>query len=291
MKIKLLFTSLFVLILATSQVSAQDDSEFNLDRVYKLAADGTVHMNTSDANIKITGSKRSDVHVDIQRTEVVRGIRSRRSSFDIEVEEKSGDLYITERTSRGVSIQIGSRRIDYEIEIEMPETGSLRIKGDDDDYVIRSVNGAISIETDDGDVELLDCNGDNFDIELEDGDLKMDGGRGTIYVKADDGDVDIRNGAFDRMELDAEDGSVSVETTLAKNGDYELVGDDASIDFTVLGGGGEFNVTKDDGRISASSDYDTIQKSERRSRLELPGGDAKVDIRIEDGRVRLSTSN
>ena len=289
MKTKLLFTSFLMLTLAVSQVSAQEDSEFNLDRVYKLSSDGTVHLNTSDAAIKITGSNRSDVHVVIDRTETMRGIRSGRSSFDVEIEERSGDLYVTERASRRGSFQIGSSRLDYEIDIEMPMTGSLRIKGDDDDYVIRSVNGAISMKIDDGDVELIECNGDDFDLELEDGDLKMDGGRGSIYINVDDGDVDVRNGAFERIELNAEDGKVAVETTLSDKGVYELTGDDASVDFVVLGGGGEFNVSKDDGRISSSSDYETLQESERRSKLQLKGGSADVEIRIQDGRVRLST--
>lgn len=289
MKTKLLFTSLLALFFALNEVKGQDDSEFNLDRVYQLSADGTVHLNTSDANIRITGSQRSDVHLVIDRTETTRGVRSRRSRFDVNVEERSGDLYVTERAQRGVTFQIGSYRVDYEIEIEMPMSGSLRIKGDDDDYVIRSVNGAISITADDGDIELIECNGVKFDLQLEDGDLKMDGGRGSLYVRSDDGDVDIRNGGFNRVEVNAEDGNVSVETTLANNGLYELTGDDADIDFIVLSGGGKFNVSKDDGRISASSEYDTIQKSERRSKLELKGGDADVDIRIEDGRVRLST--
>lgn len=288
MKAKILFTSAFLVTLFIGNITAQEKN-FNLDEVYNLATDGTIHLKSEDANVKITGSDRSDVHVVIDRTETTRGVRSSRSRFDIKVEERQGDLYITESARRGVTFQIGSWRVDYEIEIEMPQTGSLRIKGDDDDYVIRSVNGQISIETDDGDVELIECNGNKFDIELEDGDLKMDGGKGSIYVNVDDGDVDIRNGDFDSVEVTAEDGNVSIETRLSDTGVYELRGDDADIDFVVLGGGGEFNVSKDDGRISASSAFDTIQESERRSKLQLNGGKADIDIRIEDGRVRLST--
>lgn len=288
MKAKILFTSAFLVTLFIGNITAQEKN-FNLDEVYNLATDGTIHLKSEDANVKITGSDRSDVHVVIDRTETTRGVRSSRSRFDIKVEERQGDLYITESARRGVTFQIGSWRVDYEIEIEMPQTGSLRIKGDDDDYVIRSVNGQISIETDDGDVELIECNGNKFDIELEDGDLKMDGGKGSIYVNVDDGDVDIRNGDFDSVEVTAEDGNVSIETKLSDRGVYELRGDDADIDFVVLGGGGEFNVSKDDGRISASSAFDTIQESERRSKLQLNGGKADIDIRIEDGRVRLST--
>ncbi len=277
-----------MLTLFVSDLSAQDKN-FNLDEVYDIASNGTIHLKSNDANVKITGSDRADVHLVIDRTETTRGVRSNRSRFDIKVEEREGDLYITESASRGVTFQIGSFRVDYEIEIEMPNTGSLRIKGDDDDYVIRSVNGKISIETDDGDVELIECNGDDFDIQLEDGDLKMDGGKGSLYINVDDGDVDVRNGAFDRVEVISEDGDVSLETTLADDGIYELRGDDANIDFVVLGGGGAFVVAKDDGRISASASFETIQESERRSKLQLNGGKADVDIRIEDGRVRLST--
>lgn len=290
MKTKLLLTSAFLLTLMVGNVSAQD-SNFNLDEVYSLSSDGTIHLRSEDANVKITGSDRNDVHVVIDRNETNRGIRSNRSRFDINVEERQGDLYITEAASRGVTFQIGSSRVAYEIEIDMPITGSLRIKGDDDDYVIRSVNGEISIETDDGNVELIECNGDKFDLQLEDGDLRMDGGKGSLYIRVEDGDIDVRNGAFERVEVDSEDGSVSFETSLSDSGRYELSGDDANIDFVVLGGGGEFNIIKDDGRVSASSAFKTIQETESRSRLELNGGKAKVDIRIEDGRVRLSKSN
>ncbi len=289
MKTKLLFSSLFLLTLMVNPVSAQRDSNYHLDELYKLSSDGTVHLKTNDADIKITGSDRSDVHLVIDRMESVRGISSGSRKFDVEVEEKGGDLYITERERRGVRFQIGSQRVEYKIEIEMPANGSLRIKGDDDDYVIRSVNGDISMEVDDGDIELIECNGDDFDLQLEDGDLKMDGGNGSIYISSDDGDVDVRNGNFERVELTAEDGNISIETSLADKGVYELRGDDADIDFIVLKGGGLFNVSKDDGRITASSAFDTISKSERRSKLELNGGSADVDIRIEDGRVRLTT--
>lgn len=288
MKTKLLFTSAFLLTVLVGTVSAQDKT-FNLDEVYSLSSNGTIHLKSEDANVKITGSDRTDVHVVIDRKESTRGVRSNRSRFDINIDERQGDLYITESARRGVTFQIGSWSVDYEIEIEMPKTGSLRIKGDDDDYVIRSVNGEISLETDDGDVELIECNGDRFDLQLEDGDLRMDGGKGSLYVRVDDGDIDIRNGSFERVEVDSEDGSVSLETSLSDSGRYELSGDDANIDFVVLSGGGEFNVAKDDGRISASSAFDTIRETETRSRLELDGGKAKVDIRVEDGRVRLST--
>lgn len=293
MKNKQLVLSLVGLFLLSFAAHAQRESssDFHLDEVYNLSNTGTVHLSSSDAEVTIKGSERSDVRLKIDRVEDVRGFSSNRRKFDVDVEERSGDLFISEREGRGVRVMMGSYSVDYTIDIEMTANGSLRIKGDDDDYLIRSVNGAISVSIDDGDVELIECNGSDFDIQIEDGDLKMDGGKGTFYARSDDGNIDIRNAAFDNVEIKVEDGDVSIETTLSDTGIYEFSADDGGIDFVVLAGGGMFNVLKDDGRVSASSAFDTIRETESRSQLELSGGKAEVDIRVNDGRVRLSSEN
>ena len=264
------------------------DSDYHLDETYKMDATGTLHLSSSDADVRIIGSNRSDVHVKIDRTEEVRGISSRPRDFEVEVENRGGDLYVTERRGRGTRFTMGYSRLDYDILIELPQGASLRVKGDDDDYYVKNVNGAINMETDDGDIELLDCNGEDFEFNLEDGDLRMDGGRGKIYVRIDDGDVDIQDGKFDNMEMRLEDGSAIIETSIADGGVYDIRGDDARFDFVVLAGGGDFLVTKDDGSIRASSEFETISENDYRSELKLPGGSADVDIRTNDGRVRLS---
>lgn len=281
----LMLVGLFTTSLALAQ--DEDDRGFHLDEVYEMNATGTLHLSSSDADVRIIGSNRSDVHVKIDRIEERRGISSRRS-FDVEVENRGGDLYINERRGRGASVTIGYSRIDYTIFIELPEGASLRVRGDDDDYEVKNVNGSINMETDDGDIELIDCKGDDFEFNLEDGDLRMDGGKGKIYVRLDDGDADIQNGNFEELEMRVEDGSIIVETSISDKGTYEIRADDARIDFMVLSGGGEFIVTKDDGSVRASSEFETIRESDYRSELRLKGGDADVQIRTNDGRVRLS---
>lgn len=266
-----------------------DGRDFHLDETYNMDATGTLHLTSSDADVRIIGSNRSDVHVKIDRTVESRGISSRSRGFDVEVESRGGDLYITERRGRGSSFSMGYYRIDYEILIELPEGASLRVKGDDDDYLVKNVNGSIDMETDDGDIELEDCKGDDFEFNLEDGDLKVEGGRGKIYVRIDDGDVDIRDGKFEDVEMTVQDGSVIVETEISDSGMYEIRGDDARIDFVVLAGGGDFSITKDDGRVRATSEFETIRETDYRSELKLEGGKAEVQIRTNDGSVRLST--
>lgn len=286
MKLKSTLLMLMFSIISLS-VFAQDSGNFKLDEVYNMSSDGTLHLRSEDADVKITGSDRSDVHVYVERIEEVRGVSSNRGRFDVDVEERDGDLYIRERKP-GSRFTMGYYRLDYEITIEMPKTGSLRIQGEDDDYVIKSVNGAISIETEDGNVDLIECMGDDFEVELEDGDLRMDGGKGSLYINVEDGDADVRNGDFESVEVRSKDGDVVIETTLADSGSYDFSGDDATFELVVLGGGGDFDISKDDGRVSASSDFDLIHESDYRVEYKLPSGEADVRIRTNDGRVRLS---
>lgn len=279
----ILGTALLCLFSITAQ--AQEDGEYHLDNVYQLASNGTVHLRSEDADIRITGSDRSDVRVKVDRSEEIRGASSRRS-FEMEIEEKSGDLFIKER-SKSSGWSVGYYRLDYEITIEMPLNGSLRIDGEDDDYIIKSVNGSIQLQTEDGDVELIDCNGDDFEIEMEDGDFRMDGGTGSLYINMDDGDADIRRGKFKNVEVRIQDGNISLETDLVDDGKYDITGDDADMEFVVLSGGGEFNISKDDGRVSASRDFDLKRESDSRVEYSLPSGKADVRIKTNDGRVRL----
>ena len=279
-------------LLVGNAALAQDDKDdrgsFHLDEVYKMDAKGTLHLNSEDADVRIIGSNRSDVRVKIDREERVRGLSSRRRSYDMKIENRGGDLYLTERESSGVRIMMGSYSLDYEILIELPESASLRIKGEDDEYYVKNVNGDISIDTEDGDIELLDCLGDKFDIRLEDGDFRMDGGKGDFNVRIEDGDVDIRGAKFDSFEASIEDGNMSIETEIKDGGLYDIRGDDADIEFIVLNGGGDFTVTKDDGSIRASSEFELRRESDYREEYSLNGGSADVEIRTNDGRVRLS---
>lgn len=288
MKQQLFLSALVVLFISTINIQAQE-GEFHLDENYALGPNGTIYLNSEDAKVKITGSDRSDVHVKIDRVEYVKGIRTGNRRFMVDVEEVGQNLYIKERTSGNVRFSVGSFRTEYEIMIEMPRNGSLKIDGEDDDYVIRSVDGSIALDTEDGDIEIYETNTENIEARIEDGDLKIDGGKGRLYVDTEDGDVDVRNGAFTRLEIDIEDGTISIETGLADEGIYEINGDDAKIDFVVLNGGGSFIVSKDDGRVSSTSDFEIVEERENRVRLLLNSGTADVDIRVEDGRVRLST--
>lgn len=277
------------IILSSFSVLAQSDKtgDFHLDKEFKMESTGVIHLSSSDAKVFIIGSSRSTAHVKIDREVTTKGLIFGEEKFAVDVTEQHGDLLIKERSGSTHVGMVGYYNEDYTINIEAPTGASLVIRGDDGDYFIKAVNGSIELDLDDADIELTSCLGNNFKVRLDDGDLRMDTGKGTLEVDADDADIVIKSAAFEKIMADIDDGDFVVETSLSENGDYYIDGQDGLISFTVLGGGGKFDIHHDDARVVAEGNFDTVEKSEDRTRLTLANGNAKVNIHADDARVRL----
>ncbi|HNP20110.1 MAG TPA: DUF4097 family beta strand repeat-containing protein [Fulvivirga sp.] len=265
----------------------KNEGDFHLDEEYNIQANGTIDLSSSDARVFITGSNRTNAHIKIDRVVKSNGITFGSGRFIVDVENYNGDLKISERSNGGVTGIIGYYSETYTINIDAPEGISLTITGDDGDYVIRNIHGSIFIDADDADADLVNCKGDQFGFRLDDGDLTMDTGSGSIEIDMDDGDVNISNAQFNRTVADLDDGDFIVATTLVNNGEYRIRTQDGLIDFTVLGGGGQFNIRHDDVRITTDAGFELREKSDSYSEVTLASGSANVDIKADDGRVRL----
>jgi hypothetical protein len=281
-------TLFFVVISGMAIAQSTKVGNFNLDKVYKISPSGLLNLTCSDAKVYITGSSRTDVHVKIDRVVETKGFVFGENEFAVDIDETNGNLTIKERagsTSVGV---VGYIHEKYTINIEAPEGISLRVRGDDGDYWIKTINGAMDLDLDDADVDLAGCKGNDFRIRIDDGDVKMDQGSGKLEVDADDADIEIRNAKFTSISADFDDGDFIIETSLADGGDYYINSQDGMIAFTVTGGGGKFDIRHDDASVRADDVFTTVEESEDRTRLTLPSGNAKVDIRADDARVRLA---
>ncbi len=276
-------------LLSSFSVLAQSDKtgNFHLDKEFKMESAGVIHLSSSDAKVFIIGSSRSTAHVKIDREVTTKGLIFGEEKFTVDVTEQNGDLLIKERSGSTHVGMVGYYNENYTMNIEVPTGASLIIRGDDGDYFIKAVNGSIELDLDDADVELAGCLGSNFKIRLDDGDLRMDTGKGTLEVDADDADIVIKSASFEKIMADIDDGDFVIETALSENGDYYIDAQDGLISFTVLSGGGKFDIRHDDARVIAEGKFDTVEKSEDRTRLTLANGNAKVNIHADDARVRL----
>jgi hypothetical protein len=286
-RMKTFLTTGILLFSFSAWAQSDKEGDFHLDKEYKMKSAGVIHLTSADAKVFITGSSRSTVHVKIDREVTTKGLIFGEEKFKVEVTEQDGDLIIKEKSGSTHVGMVGYYHEDYTINIEAPADASLVIRGDDGDYFIKAVNGAIELDLDDADVELTGCQGNNFKVRLDDGDLRMDTAKGTLEVDADDADINIKQGALEKIMADVDDGDFIVETSLSENGDYYINGQDGLISMTVLGGGGKFDIRHDDARVIAEGNFDTVEKSENRTRLSIPNGNAKISIHADDARVRL----
>lgn len=288
---KLLQNTLLVAILCliVTPVYAQD-SEYNLDETFSVQKNGTIHLNSDDAEVSIKGTDRSDVHLVVYRRVDVDGWNvNTDGTFDVEVENRGGDLYIREDDNEKFQFTVGSIDKEYRITIEAPHDVALELKGDDDRYEISDVNGGVRLKADDSEVELERIKGEEFDFDIDDGSIRMDDGQGRLKLNMDDGEFVVKNGKFSEITADFDDGEMDVTTTLANSGSYKFDMDDGELEFNSAGGGGEFDISYDKRNVHVGSAFKELSSKEGRSVYRLSGGEARIDIDMDDGEVELDT--
>jgi hypothetical protein len=272
----------------TFSVLQAQKGDFHLDEVYKISKNGTLDLRCSDAKVYITGGNRIDAHVKIDRTVTTKGVTFGQDRFTVDVNETSGNLVIQEHSSSVNVGVVGYYSEKYKIEIDLPTSVSLKIKGDDGDYFIKNIDGKIYLDMDDADAELTNCKGSSFTFVVDDGDINMDGGIGSLDVRGDDADVTIRNANFTSIDATMDDGDLIIETSLADNGDYIISTEDGTIVLNITRGGGQFDIRHDDARVITEGNFKVVEEGENKTRAGLANGNAKVRLSSDDGRIRLT---
>lgn len=277
-----------IIIMAAGTARAQDNT-FNLDETYSISDGGTLHLTSDDAEVTIEGTDRSDVHVVIYRRVDIDGWKvETKGKFDVEIEQRNGDLYIMENSDEQQRVVVGSVKEEYKITIEAPRNIALDIKGDDDDeYTIRNIDRGITLEADDAEAEIMNAGGSEFKFDMDDGRIDMDRGQGSLELSMDDGTFAVQDGRFNRWDAEMDDGTVEFGSELDDNGIYRLEMDDGSLKLNIAGGGGRFIIHHDDPDIDLGDPFEAVHLGEDRSEYRLPGGNAEVEISTDDGEIEL----
>ncbi|MCW9708762.1 DUF4097 family beta strand repeat-containing protein [Fodinibius salsisoli] len=280
------FTALLITLAGT--VWAQDEA-FKLNETYPIAEEGTLHLVSDDAEVTIEGADRSDVHVVIYRHVDMDGWKVEKSgTFDVEVKQRDGDLYITEKSDEERRVVVGSVKEEYQITIQAPHDIALDIQGDDDRYTIRNINRGIRLEADDTEAEILNAGGQQFNFSMDDGRINMDRGQGSLELSMDDGTFSVAQGTFDNWNTQMDDGIITLGTRLVDGGSYSLDMDDGSLKLNIAGGGGRFIINHDDPEIDFGGSFEAVRAGENHSEYRLAGGNAEVEINTDDGEITLS---
>lgn len=278
---------IFMALPATAQ-----NNEYILDENYDLSAGGTVFLDSNDAEVKILGSDRYDVHVNVYHRVDVDGIEWRSAGdFKMDVIQRDGDIYIEEAERNNNSFRIGNIDREYRITINIPRRVSIDIKGDDGTYEISNTEGAINLAADDSDINIINATGEDFTFKIDDGSIHMDKGQGKLAITLDDGEFRVENGRFSEIDASGEDGDLYFATELLDDGKYYFGIDDGDLELDILKGGGNIEIVHDDTDINTFGEFSIINEAEERTVYSMNGGSARVEIESEDGDIVLRNNN
>jgi hypothetical protein len=278
------------LLLSTVSLHAQKNSTYELDETYSINKEGTIHLNSNDAEVSIKGTDRSDVHVKVYHSVDIDGWKiSSEGKFKMSVENKNGDLYIDEAESANHMVMFGKIEEEYRITIEAPHSTSLNINGDDDTYEIVDISGLLNIDADDSVIDLRGLQGKQFGFNLDDGTIEMDQGQGSLNIDMDDGELNVRNADFSQIESSTDDAELNITTSLTDEGLYKFDMDDGDLELNISGGGGVFDISHDDPELSAGNNFEEVSSDEDNSGYSLAGGNARIKIDVDDADISLQT--
>jgi hypothetical protein len=126
---------------------------------------------------------------------------------------------------------------------------------------------------------------------IDDGDVRMQGGKGSLDIEADDADVQIFDSHFTIIKAEIDDGDLFIETSLNDKADYKIDAQDGSIALEVTSGGGAFDIRHEDTHIVTSGPFESLQETEEHTKLILKKGSAKISLRADDARIKLTARN
>lgn len=250
---KTIISTLAIVAGITTLGLGQKTDIYNLDETYSLDREGTVYLETGDAEVEIRGTDRKDAHLVVHYRADIKGISfSDAEKFEMLVNERNGDLRIHEKERNQSGIFMGYRNEEYTVVLEVPRSVALKVRGDDDNYVIEGI----------------------------DGDLTLD---------VDDADMEIRSGDFRTIDISGEDGDLELQTVLHDDGRYRIEMDDGDISFHVAGGGGEFRIDHDNVNFRVDDPFERRESGDEYTVYRLAGGAAIVRIDADDGTILLGT--
>jgi hypothetical protein len=273
-------------ILSTVFGYSQNNGNYHLDKEFALNETGMITLNCGDAKVVISGSKRKTARIKIDHVIVTKGLAFGSKEFSMEIKQDNGNLALNEHSRSKVGV-IGYFSEKYTILLEVPAAVSLTIHGDDGNYQLKNIGGSIAMNLDDADTELTGCYGSRFSFKVGDGNVRIDQGKGMLEIDGDDSDISVKHGAFTEIYASVDDGKLELETSLSESGTYSMRAQDGSVSLNVLNGGGNFTVHHDDGRVTTEGNFKIVEKSDDETRFTLSDGKARVDIRVDDGRVSL----
>ena len=252
---------LTICLLSAAMAQAEDWS-----KTYAITGKPDLHVETSDANIKVAtwDQKTIDVKVTSKKWGFGQG------GLQVEDHQNGDTVQIEVRFPRTMHfVSIGDRRVD--IEVHMPREGSVNLHTGDGGIELQGVKGAMAIETGDGRVTF-------------------DGVEGALQAKTGDGRIEGK-GRFDTLNLHTGDGRIEVDALKGSTigSGWELRTGDGSVTLNLPDAfAANVEMHTSDGHITLDMPV-TVEGRYDSNRIEgkMNGGGGSLRVQTGDGSIRI----
>ena len=175
----------------------------------------------------------------------------------------------------GVVVRAERPRVDWNrhqgfgltIRVKVPSNYNLDLRTDDGDITVQRLSGSIDALTEDGDIRVIDGQGESVLLRTQDGDVTMRGTRSSVLdIETSDGDIVLNRAAATQTRLRTSDGDITMRVTKGAPATLRLEGDEVRLPKkigrfigrkgegmamgTLNGGGPSIDATTDDGTIT-----------------------------------------
>jgi len=291
-----------ILIICMLLLGTPSPSPDEWAKTFSLEHSAKVHVETSDANIRVTAADVTAVEARV----TTKGWKIGGDGINI-TDRQTGDQVEIEVRFPHHPFRINWRNRSVDIEIRVPRTADLDLHTGDGNVVLQGVSGtmilrtgdgnlnlselrgALKAETGDGNIDMRDVKGEvalhtgdgRIDVSSMDGSLRAETGDGRVRisgrfdvleVKTGDGGIEAMANEGSKLEsnwrLNTGDGNLTLRVPATIAADVELHTSDGSIDF-------DLPVTVS-GRVGKND-----------LRGQINGGGKLLSLRTGDGSIRL----
>jgi len=253
--------------------------DFNVDDQKPAAGVTKVVFENTRGNLKITGGDTTVVHVTGRKTvQAVNQGEADRANNSTPLELAAQGNVITVRTNQDRNPTSG--RISEDLEITVPRGVSVELHGNNGDYDVSELNGAVQVEADRADVRLNKIGGDAR-IELQRSDL----------IRAADlkGKLDLQGKGSD-LELENIAGEVTVNGSYSGNLEFKNLAkplhfESPNTDLRVQAIPGQ--ISMDLGELTANNLVGPVHLTTKSKDVKMENFTDSLDLETERGDIEL----
>jgi DUF4097 and DUF4098 domain-containing protein YvlB len=284
-------------ILFASSVSAEE-----YYKSYAIEGRPSVHVDVDDSSVHVIASDTSQVEFRVTYEGLVIGVGG---NLHVDSQQSGNQVTLTAHTKPHIIIGLSTRRLSTEV--HMPRNADLQIDSSDGSIDVSSVNGNITVHTNDGAVKAAQLAG-KIDLTTNDGSVTVDALKGEIRLHSGDGAISGGGldgkceastkdgqihlaGRFDALSLRSSDGAVSASAASGSrmSTGWEIQTSDGSVEVALPTDlRANLDASTGDGHISIGLPV-TVQGDLSKTHVQgtLNGGGPVLRIHTGDGSIHL----